>query len=163
MQRKSLGALAVFVVLLGVGCATEDEHVHHAGHGAHEDGGASPAAAAGEAVSATRGWREARVEDMLVRWRPVPDPIPLNQLFNVDVTIAHVDGGPVEGVSAVRVDARMPAHGHGMTRQAQVVLQGTDRAHATGLLFHMVGDWEVMVDVYRDQRWIRAAWGETLE
>ena len=172
MQRVFRGVLTAIVLGVGVGCATDDEHAGHAAHdhAAHDHAGHAGAGqghaqgvAVDEAVSTARGWRETRVDDLLVRWRPSPDPIPLNELFNVDVVVSHVDGGPAKGVSDVRVDARMPAHGHGMTRQAQVVLQGTERAHATGLLFHMVGDWEVMVDIYRDQRWIRAAWDETLD
>ncbi|MCB9898099.1 MAG: hypothetical protein H6825_08850 [Planctomycetes bacterium] len=127
------------------------------------DGAASDAPATAEAESVTKGWREKTVEGLIVRWRPLPDPIPLNKLFNLDIELANPTGGPVDGVTQMRVDAKMPAHGHGMTRQAQTIMDGSERAHAVGLLFHMVGEWEVSVDVYRDQHWISAKWTETLE
>jgi len=47
----------------------------------------------------------------------------------------------------LRVDARMPAHGHGMNYVAKVKAFGAGRYQADGLLFHMPGRWEFVFDV----------------
>jgi len=48
---------------------------------------------------------------------------------------------------AVRVDASMPAHRHGMNYQPSIVPLGEGRFRAEGLLFHMSGDWQLLFEV----------------
>jgi cytochrome c peroxidase len=48
---------------------------------------------------------------------------------------------------ALKVDARMPAHGHGMNYAATVKAVGTGHWRAEGLLFHMPGGWEVVFEL----------------
>ncbi len=95
------------------------------------------------ATSAAGSWR--------VRWRSEPSPIPTNEPFRlvVEVEDALEPGGSLSGVS-LAVDAGMPAHGHGMNRQARVSRESDGRFVAEGLLFHMPGSWELYLDVARD-------------
>ncbi len=44
---------------------------------------------------------------------------------------------------AVSVDARMPAHGHGMNYRPGISALGDGRYRADGLMFHMPGRWEL--------------------
>lgn len=85
-----------------------------------------------------------------LQWKTVPAPIPLSQLFELEVTITDRDGKPVEGAT-LSVDATMPQHGHGMATRPQVdpgecAADGTCRHpggvyRVQGMKFHMQGDW----------------------
>jgi hypothetical protein len=74
-----------------------------------------------------------------------PDPIPLNQPFDVILTVVPTAKAPSE--LDVQVDARMPAHFHGMNRIPRMTRTGGDSWKAEGLLFHMPGSWELYVDI----------------
>lgn len=84
-----------------------------------------------------------------------PDPIPVNEHFTAEVAVrARADGGPP---TSVRVDADMPAHGHGMNTEPRLSPLGEGRWRVEGLLFHMPGSWELYVDVGEGQALERAA------
>ena len=53
-------------------------------------------------------------------------------------------------VRALRVDAQMPEHRHGMNYRARVSTTGERRYVAEGLLFHMPGRWQLVFDVERE-------------
>jgi hypothetical protein len=74
-------------------------------------------------------------------YAPRPAPIPLDRHFELDLVVC----GAV--ASAVRVDAEMPAHRHGMNYRATVAAAGEGRFVARGLLFHMPGRWRLLFDV----------------
>jgi hypothetical protein len=74
-----------------------------------------------------------------LRYRPEPDPIPRNALFELDVELVSAD--PNIAISAV--DARMPDHQHGMTLKPKLLALGAGRYRVEGLLFHMSGFWEL--------------------
>ncbi|HVE39865.1 MAG TPA: FixH family protein [Planctomycetota bacterium] len=74
-----------------------------------------------------------------------PSPIATNQPFDVAVTVTP-KSGPAADLD-VQVDARMPAHFHGMNRVAKVTRGSGNSWKAEGLLFHMPGHWELYVDV----------------
>jgi hypothetical protein len=80
-----------------------------------------------------------------VAFRLVPPAPALSKHFSVEVAICPKGGAPEP--EALRVDARMPAHGHGMNYTAQVKSLGGARYRADGLLFHMPGQWEFLFDV----------------
>lgn len=118
-----------------------------------------PPAPVGATLSATSsdGTFEAHVTPQVVS-------IPLNEPFAV--TLALVD--PVTGATftdydKVTIDARMPAHGHGMLRYVDLQPAGDGAMRAEGFLFHMVGHWEIHVDVYRGPRIERAQISVSLE
>ena len=79
-----------------------------------------------------------------------PDPIPLGDLFDLEVQIREGcrSGPPAEAI-ALEVDAIMPGHGHGMNTHARVAPLGPGRFLVTGLRFHMPGRWEIDFDVVR--------------
>ena len=77
--------------------------------------------------------------------RSAPSPLPLNRPFALDITLCAQNGTPVS--DPPRVDAWMPAHRHGMNYRPTVTTLGPGRFRAEGLLFHMPGRWEVIVEV----------------
>ncbi|MEM8709576.1 MAG: FixH family protein [Planctomycetota bacterium] len=95
---------------------------------------------------------------------PKGGPIPTNEPFNVRLVVKDAaSGAPLTGADAISLDARMPAHDHGMLRDVE--LKATDQPGeylAEGLLFHMIGHWEFHVDVTRGPRMERAQVSTTL-
>ncbi len=98
----------------------------------------------------------ARIEGdrYVVAWRPRPAPIRLGEFFALEIAVcARTGAGPP---AALRVDAQMPAHRHGMNYRPSVARAGEGRFIASGLLLHMPGRWEFSFE-------LRAAeHGETL-
>ena len=77
-----------------------------------------------------------------------PDPIPLNQPFELEVRLDARGEVVTELVGrTLRVEGWMPGHGHGMLRQAQVDELGDGRYRVRGMLFHMPGAWDLRVMV----------------
>ena len=72
-------------------------------------------------------------------------PIRVGKPFAVEV-IACLEPGNAAPVR-LRVDARMPAHGHAMNYKPTMRTIGPGHARFEGLLFHMPGRWEITFDV----------------
>lgn len=90
-----------------------------------------------------------------VSFEPSPRPIPLNQPFDVAFTVS-ARGGATLGSVSVDVDARMPAHRHGMSRAAKVTSLPGGKYLAQGLMLHMPGRWELYFDITEGGRTERA-------
>ena len=90
-----------------------------------------------EFESPTGAWR--------LRYWPTPDPIPRNELFELDVELVSAD----PDIAITAVDARMPEHRHGMSLRPQLHALGAGRYRVEGLLFHMSGFWELFFRVER--------------
>ena len=80
-----------------------------------------------------------------IAYRTVPSPIVTGEHFAIDITVCPLGDAPLP--RAVRVDASMPAHRHGMNYRPTVIAKGRGRYRAEGLLFHMNGRWEIAFDV----------------
>ena len=80
----------------------------------------------------------------VLAWRS-PTPIQQGEFFFLDVAVCAKNGSSAP--SALRVDARMPAHQHGMNYRPTVAAAGDGRFAARGLMFHMPGAWELSFDV----------------
>ena len=73
-------------------------------------------------------------------WRPDPAAIPVSEHFSIRF---HLCGPPVD---RVQVRGWMPDHRHGMNYRPVVNLDGLSGT-AEGLLFHMPGRWELILEV----------------
>ncbi len=80
-----------------------------------------------------------------IAYRTAPSPIVTGEHFALDITVCPLGNAPAP--RAVRVDASMPEHRHGMNYRPTVVTKGRGRYRADGLLFHMNGRWEIAFDV----------------
>lgn len=86
----------------------------------------------------------------MVRYRPEPSPIPLNEPFSLVVELLSPDGSHPWDVELLEVDGRMPHHRHGMNTSPRVTPLGGGRYRVEGMLFHMPGRWELSFDLTRD-------------
>lgn len=105
--------------------------------------GAGAAQACGERLAGVRKTVENR--HYTVAYTTTPAPIVVGQHFAVDFAICPRAGA--KAPQAVRVDANMPEHKHGMNYRAGVTSAGHGGWRAEGLLFHMRGRWDLTFDV----------------
>lgn len=78
---------------------------------------------------------------------PQPKTIPVNEYFALNIGLTDEKYKNIKP-SDIHIEAIMPSHGHGMNVQPVVTTTEQEgNYHAEGLLFHMRGDWEVIVYV----------------
>lgn len=104
--------------------------------------------------TAPPGARRVESSRYLLYYRMNPAKPEASKHFAVDLTVCPKAGAPRP--EAVRVDATMPAHGHGMNYRVDVVPRGSSRFEARGLMFHMPGRWELVFEVCGGDNWDRA-------
>ena len=74
-----------------------------------------------------------------------PMPIRVGRHFGLEVAACGRNGTPAP--EALRLDAHMPAHRHGMNYAPSIRPAGGGRWQAQGLMFHMPGEWEFRFDL----------------
>jgi YtkA-like len=74
-----------------------------------------------------------------------PSPVEVGKHFTVDFAVCPRAGAAKP--QAVRVDANMPEHRHGMNYRPRVTTTAPGVYRGEGLLFHMPGRWDVTFDV----------------
>ena len=80
--------------------------------------------------------------------KPMPDPIPLNALFALNLKVDKTEGGTLQAGTQILVDATMPAHKHGMNTVPMVQPGNAPGSYLVqGMLFHMSGLWEIAVKI----------------
>ena len=111
----------------------------------------------GEVHSEFPASRQTSQGKYFVTYLPNPLPVRVNEPFSLDVRVFRdaALSKPAYGVQ-VKVDAEMPAHHHGMTLTPAIRRTGDGAFLVTGMLLHMPGDWELLVDVIEDGKSQRA-------
>jgi hypothetical protein len=84
-------------------------------------------------------------ERYVVALRNRSGPIAVGEHFALDVAACAKNGATTPEL--LRVDARMPAHRHGMNYVPRVRATAPGRWQADGLMFHMPGLWEFRIDL----------------
>ena len=137
-RRQHCGALTVCVALLAASlpCVGRSQTAH-AGHA--EPAARVPTASLPKSIVSEGG-------AFAIAFETSPNPIRLNEPFELTVLVRALAS---DGRSPlfVTVDATMPAHRHGMNTRPSREQLGEDRVLFRGLLLHMAGDWEVVIDV----------------
>lgn len=91
-----------------------------------------------------------------VDFQTTPDPIPTNEPFDLRFRVTPKQAPAPGAEFRVEVDARMPAHFHGMNRAPKLSRRPDGSYAAEGMLFHMPGHWELYFDVSQAGRTERA-------
>lgn len=137
--------------LVGVlaGCGSdEDDHDHDMHDHHHNDAG-------GDATHELDESREKATQagNFFVSYTPTPDPIPFNELFELQVDVWESDAKETRVSDAeVDIEVTMPAHGHGMNTEPSVTSQEDGSFLVEGMKFHMQSNsaaerWELAVTV----------------
>ena len=74
----------------------------------------------------------------VLEYRAAPE---VGKHFSVDIAACAKSGPPPQ---ALKIDATMPEHRHGMNYRPEVKRTGPGRWQADGLMFHMPGKWELV-------------------
>ena len=80
-----------------------------------------------------------------IAYRTDVNPVPVGMHFIVDFAVCPRGRAAIP--TAVRVDANMPDHRHGMNYRPVVTTSAPGVYRAEGLLFHMPGRWDLTFDV----------------
>lgn len=80
----------------------------------------------------------------------LPPPLAVGRHFALDIVVCPRPGAAPP--LALRVDADMPAHRHGMNYRPTVRTLGDGRYRAEGLLLHMPGRWRLLFELSLDGR-----------
>jgi len=105
----------------------------------------APATERCESAAGAGGGARIESPDHVVVFRTRPPRVAVGEFFSVEALVcARRSGGTA---TALRVDAVMPEHRHGMNYRATVSSRGDGRYVAEGLLFHMPGRWQLVFDV----------------
>ena len=100
------------------------------------------------ACTPTEEAREGLTEDgsYYVFWDSIPGEIPFNDNFQLSVMVHDgADNSVMLTDVELEVDATMPAHGHGMETEPTVEKSEMGMFTVDGMLFHMAGDWELVL------------------
>jgi hypothetical protein len=89
-----------------------------------------------EMTSDTPGIRKAAI-------RIPPDTVLLGQPFDIEFLTCNETSTPIDNVT---VKATMPAHNHGMNYSPEVTTSGETMYKASGMLFHMPGQWRISLE-----------------
>lgn len=112
------------------------------------DGFALPDVDAAPGVGTTGGVVTSKRGVFTLTVTPSPSPIPLNESFAIEVDVARAETPDVlESDATLQLTARMPEHNHGMLRYPVTERVEPGRFRASGMLFHMTGFWELVVNV----------------
>lgn len=82
-------------------------------------------------------------------WLAEPAPLRVGQAFALVVTLCPAQA------QLLRVDAHMPEHRHGMNYRPTLQPLGDGRWRAQGLLWHMPGRWELVLEAALDDQKLR--------
>ncbi len=110
---------------------------------------AATAAGCGDTLDA-RHRLEAASARHRVAFVPQPAPLAAGRHFSLDLVVCPQ--GDASLPLALRVDADMPAHRHGMNYRPTVRALGDGRYRVDGLLLHMPGRWRFVFDLSADGR-----------
>jgi hypothetical protein len=100
--------------------------------------------------SASEGYTRLATPQAEIAYRWEPKDIKVGQFLAAEVVVCRAPGAGE--VSRIVVDARMPAHGHGMNYRPTATRMGPDRFRFTGLMLHMAGEWQLTFDVYQGDK-----------
>ncbi|MGB8168608.1 MAG: FixH family protein, partial [Chthoniobacteraceae bacterium] len=98
--------------------------------------------------AAVEKWPATRKTDggnFTVTIQPSGGGITRNRHFSLGVLVEP--GAGAAAPASVSVDADMPSHGHGMNTKPETVHEESQRYRADGMLFHMAGEWSIMVEI----------------
>jgi hypothetical protein len=87
----------------------------------------------------------ARAATQTVAFAPRPAPLQVGRHFALDIVVCAREGAAP--AAALRVDADMPAHRHGMNYRPTVQPLAEGRWRADGLMLHMPGRWRISFDL----------------
>ncbi len=95
--------------------------------------------------AAEQGFRRLASAEAEVAYRLEPAELKVGQFFTADVVACRTPRQ--EALRDIKIDATMPAHGHGMNYRPSATRAAPDHYRFSGLMLHMPGTWQVTIDL----------------
>ncbi len=95
--------------------------------------------------AAEQGFQRLASGDAEVAYRWDPAELKVGRFFAAEVVACKAPSS--EPVREIRIDATMPAHGHGMNYRPAAAQSAPGHYKFTGLMLHMAGTWRVTIDL----------------
>ncbi len=106
---------------------------------------ATPCKPAASAPPSEPQWTQLAAPTVTLRYRFLPAPIAVSRALGIEVITCSRQGAAAP--EHVRVDARMPAHGHGMNYRPKTTQLAAGHYRFDGFILHMPGQWQLIFDV----------------
>lgn len=145
-MRPLLPAL-LLVALIGAPMATARAQATVAPDVSAAPQASAPSACGGDLPAKGRRQVASVRHQLVFVLRPAPA---VGRHFGLDLVVCPL--GDASMPLALRIDADMPAHRHGMNYRPTVRLLGDGRYRVEGLLFHMAGKWRLLFELSADGR-----------
>ncbi|MGB5330701.1 MAG: hypothetical protein WBO58_21015 [Gammaproteobacteria bacterium] len=94
------------------------------------------------------GERVAPGDDLMLHYRIKSPPLTVAQHFSMQFLLCR--DATTLAIEDFKLDASMPVHGHGMNYKASINWLDNGLVEASGMLFHMPGQWRVTVNLSYD-------------
>jgi hypothetical protein len=134
---------AAMLPLVSAGCGSaEHDHDHQDAHSHTSPGPDAGDTDGGEFADFTRE-RQTPTEngEFFVTYAPDPDPIPVSELFTLEVGVYEsTDRENAIAGADLSIEAQMPTHGHGMTTEPAISEPSDGTYRVEGMKFHMPAD-----------------------
>src|SRR5262245_20132522 len=111
--------------------------------------------------SAGEGFTRLVSHDAEIAYRWEPATLKVSQFFAVDVFACRFPGP--DAIREIILDAKMPAHGHGMNYRPAAARVSGQHFRFTGLMLHMPGTWQLIFDLVQGERRTRLSQEITLK
>ena len=85
-------------------------------------------------------------DSSVLHYRSSVQPLPVAKHFSLQFQFCR--DGEILTIERFKLKALMPAHGHGMNYAIKLSQRESGIVEASGLLFHMPGDWQLRLDFY---------------
>ncbi|PON14282.1 hypothetical protein C2W62_29880 [Candidatus Entotheonella serta] len=105
---------------------------------------ASPCDPASPDQPSASSWMQLTAPTLDLKYRFLPETVAVSQPLSLEVIACPKPGAAA--LERVRVDARMPAHGHGMNYRPQATQVAVGHYRFEGLILHMPGHWQLIFD-----------------
>ena len=86
--------------------------------------------------------------DVALSYKILEDSVSVSQPFSMEIKLCK--NGEAITPKRLRVNAIMPAHGHGMNYQPSIQEIDVGHYQVDDFVFHMMGDWAFIIDVFMD-------------
>ncbi len=90
-------------------------------------------------------WTQLTTSTVTLNYRLIPNTAAVGQSLGIELIACPQPGATAP--DSVRVDARMPTHGHGMNYRPKGTRLAAGHYRFNGLILHMPGQWQLIFDV----------------
>jgi hypothetical protein len=97
-----------------------------------------------------QGFQRLATGDAEVAYRWDPAELRVGRFFAAEVVACKTPHD--EPVGEIRLDATMPAHGHGMNYRPAAAQTAPGHYKFTGLMLHMAGTWRLTIDLVQGSK-----------